>query len=131
MDKFFDDINNGASDSASTHVMPIITEIHHTKDDKPEVDEDGKMVVPVLALRDMVLFPGMTMPVAVGRDKSLKLVREASKKQLRIAVVCQIDRHVEDPGQKDLYSVGTLAEIIKVIELPDGSVTRYFRDAML
>lgn len=121
MNNFFDD-NNGINECATTHVMPIITEIHTTNNDAPDVDADGRIIVPVLALRDMVLFPGMTMPVAVGRDKSLKLVRDASKKHQKIGVICQIDRHVEDPGQKDLYGYGTLAEIIKVIEMPDGSV---------
>jgi len=121
MNKFFDD-NNEMGECASAHVMPIITEIHTSKDDAPEVDENGMMVVPVLALRDMVLFPGMTMPVAVGREKSLKLVREASKHHNRIGVICQIDRQTEDPGQKDLYKYGTLADIIKVIEMPDGAI---------
>ncbi len=120
MNRFFDDADMG--EYAATHVMPIITEIHTTSDDEPVLDESGMMVVPVLALRDMVLFPGITMPVAVGREKSLKLVREASKHNTRIAVVCQIDRHTEDPGQGDLYKYGTLADIIKVIEMPDGAI---------
>ena len=122
MNNYFDDNNNEMSECSPTRVMPIITEIHHTKDEEPVVDENGKMSVAMLALRDMVLFPGMTMPVAVGREKSLKAVREASKKHQRIGVFCQIDRATEDPGQKDLYNYGTLAEIIKVIEMPDGSV---------
>ncbi len=120
MNRFFDDTDMG--EFATTHVMPIITEIHSSNDNEPELDESGTIVVPVLALRDMVLFPGLTIPVAVGREKSLKLVRDASKHKTHIAVVCQIDRTTEDPGQKDLYKYGTLADIIKVIEMPDGGV---------
>ena len=117
MKKFLDE----NIECAPTHVMPIITEIHTTNDEAPDTDENGMMIVPVLALRDLVLFPGMTMPVAVGREKSMKLINEASKRHTRIGVICQIDRQIEDPGQNDLYKFGTLAEIIKVIELPDGS----------
>lgn len=121
MNNFFDD-SNEMSQFAQTHVVPIITEIHSVPDEAPDVDKDGMMEVPILALRDLVLFPGLTMPVAVGREKSLKLVREASKRHTRIAVICQIDRQTEDPGQKDLYRCGTLADIIKVIEMPDGAI---------
>lgn len=122
MKKNLDDNMIEMGDCGSTHVMPIITEIHTTKDDAPVVAEDGTITVPILALRDLVLFPGMTMPVAVGREKSLKLVREAAKHHQKIGVICQIDRHTEDPGQNDLYENGTLADIIKVIEMPDGAI---------
>lgn len=121
MNKFFEDIEKEMGDSAATHVMPIITEIHTPSNDEAELDENGKMVLPILALRDMVLFPGMTMPVAVGREKSLKLIQDTAKNHRPMGVVCQFDRHVEDPGQKDLYKEGTSADIIKVIELPDGT----------
>ncbi|MBQ0069583.1 MAG: endopeptidase La [Bacteroidales bacterium] len=121
MNKFFEDIDIEMSDTAATHVMPIITEIHTPNNDEADLDENGKMVLPILTLRDMVLFPGMTMPVAVGRQKSLKLIQDTAKSHRPMGVVCQFDRHVEDPAQKDLYKEGTSADIIKVIELPDGT----------
>lgn len=121
MNKFFEDIDIEMSDTAATHVMPIITEIHTPNNDEADLDENGKMVLPILTLRDMVLFPGMTMPVAVGRQKSLKLIQDTAKSHRPMGVVCQFDRQVEDPAQKDLYKEGTSADIIKVIELPDGT----------
>jgi ATP-dependent Lon protease len=119
MINFFDDIENEIDDG-QTHVMPIFAEIHHEEDDsdlqKAKLDD-----MPILALRNMVLFSGMTMPVAVGREKSLQLVKDAQKKKIPIGVICQIDSSIEDPTQKDLYTVGTVADIIKVLELPDNS----------
>ena len=69
----------------------------------------------------MVLFPSMTMPVSVGREKSMKLIRDAEESHCSVAVFCQFDSHVEDPSEKDLYRHGTIATIVKVLELPDGS----------
>ncbi|MBQ0115291.1 MAG: endopeptidase La [Bacteroidales bacterium] len=121
MNKKNDELNIEMGNSTVAHVMPIITEIHTTNSDAEDFAPDGRAEVPILALRDMVLFPGMTMPVAVGREKSLKLVNDAFKKHARIGVLCQIDSTTEDPLQKDLHDIGTTADIIKVLELPDGS----------
>lgn len=103
-------------------VMPILTEY--------DVDEDfaegmGKVgaVVPILPLRNMVLFPGMVMPVIVGRPKSMRLTKEAVKKKSLIGVVCQKEMNMEDPGMEDLYSVGVIADVIRVLEMPDGTTT--------
>ena len=84
-----------------------------------EVDE----VVPVLPLRNMVLFPGVFMPVAIGRKSSLRLVREAEKKDLYVAVVCQKAADTERPALEDLHSIGTIAKIVRVLEMPDQSIT--------
>ena len=70
----------------------------------------------------MVLFPGITMPVAIGRSKSLALVKVAQKENSLIGVVCQYDYTTDDPTQSDLYSVGVVAEILKVLELPDSTI---------
>ena len=116
---FLDNIDNEMSDGGA-HVVPIITEIHQVSD---ESDIHGNKAddIPILPLRNMVLFPSMTMPVSVGREKSLRLVKEASEKHSSIAVFCQFDSHVEDPGERDLNRMGTIATIVKVLELPDGS----------
>ena len=94
---------------------------------KQEEDESNKMEIPdeipVLAIKNTVLFPGVIFPITVGRDKSIKLIKDASKKDNIIAVVSQINPEVEDPQIEDLYTVGTLAKIIKVMRMPDGTTT--------
>ncbi len=94
---------------------------------KQEEDESNKMEIPdeipVLAIKNTVLFPGVIFPITVGRDKSIKLIKDASKKDNIIAVVSQIHPEVEDPQIEDLYTVGTLAKIIKVMRMPDGTTT--------
>ena len=101
-------------------VVPIITEIHEVGDGS-DIQEGQAEDIPILPLRNMVLFPSMTMPVSVGREKSMRLIKEAEGNHGPIAVFCQKDSHVEDPIEKDLYRHGTIANIIKVLELPDGS----------
>ena len=101
-------------------VVPIITEIHEVGDGS-DIQEGQAEDIPILPLRNMVLFPSMTMPVSVGREKSRRLIKEAEGNHGPIAVFCQKDSHVEDPIEKDLYRHGTIANIIKVLELPDGS----------
>ncbi len=84
-----------------------------------EMDE----VVPVLPLRNMVLFPTVVMPVTVGRKSSLKLIQNASADGKQIAVFCQKDPDTENPGLNDLYSVGVLAKVIRVFDMPDQTTT--------
>ncbi len=79
--------------------------------------------LPILPLRNMVLFPGVVLPVAVGRKSSLKLAKAADKGGLNIGVVSQLNPETENPGFSDLYHVGTMARIIRILELPDHSVT--------
>lgn len=109
-------------DEGVAHVMPIFTEVKSETDDEKQRSFDTSDL-PILALRNMVLFPGITMPVAVGRSKSLALVKEAQKTNSLIGVVCQIDEEIEDPMQNDLHGVGVVAEIIKVLELPDNTTS--------
>jgi len=80
-------------------------------------------VLPILPLRNTVLFPGVVIPITVGRDKSLKLVQEVYKKNKIMGAVAQLDASVEDPGMDDLYRVGTVAQILKILEMPDGSTS--------
>ena len=105
----------------TSHIMPIFTEIKSEEGEGNEklLDEND---LPILALRNMVLFPGITMPVAIGRSKSLALVKVAQKENSLIGVVCQYDYTTDDPTQSDLYSVGVVAEILKVLELPDSTI---------
>lgn len=81
-------------------------------------------VLPVLPLRNTVLFPGVVIPITIGRDKSVKLIKDAySKADKTIVVSSQKDDSTEDPALKDLYSVGTTAFILKLLNMPDGSTT--------
>lgn len=80
-------------------------------------------VVPVLPLRNMVLFPTVVMPVTVGRKSSLKLIQNASADGRQIAVFCQKDPDIEEPDLNDLYSVGVLAKVIRIFDMPDQTTT--------
>ena len=82
-----------------------------------------KEILPVLPLRNMVLFPGVIMPVSLGRASSLKLVREAEKNNSYIAVVCQKRSETEYPYFEDLHHIGTVAKIIRTLEMPDQTTT--------
>ncbi|MBO4589819.1 MAG: endopeptidase La [Bacteroidaceae bacterium] len=79
--------------------------------------------MPVLPLRNMVLFPGTVMPVTVGRVSSLRLVRDAYKKESAIAVLCQKSPETESPTENDLYDIGTAARVVRVFEMPDQTTT--------
>ena len=95
-------------------------------DGSPDIECPGldEKKLPILPLRNMVLFPGVTLPITVGRAKSLQLVREAVKKKQLIGVVCQKDMYKDDPDDiDDLYTMGSLGEIVKVLEMPDGNTT--------
>jgi len=90
--------------------------------------EDGQeIVVPdtiaLLPLRNTVLFPGVVLPITVGRDKSIRAVMDAYKADKLIGVVAQKDSAVEDPGVTDLERIGTIARIVKLIKMPDGGTT--------
>lgn len=77
----------------------------------------------LLPLRNTVLFPGVVLPITVGRDKSIKAVNDANKSDKLIGVIAQKDSNVEDPGKKDLEKIGTVAKIVKLIKMPDGGTT--------
>ena len=79
--------------------------------------------LPILPLRNMVLFPGVVMSVSIGRVKSLKLVRETYQKETMLAVFTQKDANVDDPGLDDLHPIGLLARILRILEMPDNSTT--------
>ncbi len=102
-------------------LFPIISIDRDAEDfsDKRFKDYDQ---LPLLALRNIVLFPGIVLPISIGRDESLEAIKAAKKVKNFIAVATQKNRKVEEPKQNDLYKVGTIAKILKVIQMPDGSV---------
>jgi ATP-dependent Lon protease len=87
------------------------------------VVEDMPAALPILPLRNTVLFPGVVLPISVGRHKSLKLIREVYKKDGVLGTIAQLDPDVDDPTKNDLFAVGTIAKILKILEMPDGSTT--------
>jgi ATP-dependent Lon protease len=80
-------------------------------------------ILPILPLRNTVLFPGVVIPITVGRDKSIQLIKDYHKTDKTIGVVAQINDVTEEPGANDLYSIGTVAHIIKMLRMPDGNTT--------
>ncbi len=127
-DSIFDNFGRADGDNASPQVIPIFTEVDTNEEfDEESSVQDIEANIPILALRNMVMFPGMAMPVSVGRQKSLALIREAQRKKLTIGVVCQIDSSVEDPDATDLYQMGTTAEILKVIDMQDNTTNVFLQ----
>lgn len=94
----------------------------------PEEEEEiqnGSLpkTLPILPLRNMVLFPGVITPITAGRDASIRLINEANEGSKTIGVVAQIDEKVENPKGEDIYHLGTVARILRVLKMPDGNVT--------
>lgn len=113
-DNFFQDDMMGSSD-----VFPIISLDERSHD----IQLDPGTVIPILPLRNMVIYPGVLLPVSVARPKSLKLVRQAHENEQLIGVCTQVDRKLEDPTIDQLYSTGTVAQVVRILEMPDGSTT--------
>jgi ATP-dependent Lon protease len=101
--------------------MPIIPLNESDNETLNEVEIPKEL--PVLPLRNTVLFPGVVLPITVGRDKSIKAVNDAYKADKLIGVLAQKDSNIEDPSVIDLEDVGTVARIIKLIKMPDGGTT--------
>ncbi len=101
--------------------LPIIPLNEHETDGGAEIEVPGEL--PLLPLRNTVLFPGVVLPITVGRDKSIKSVNDAYKADKLVGVIAQKDSEVEDPTVSDLVNIGTVAKIIKLIKMPDGGTT--------
>jgi len=99
--------------------VPVISD--QIKDD--DVTKRLPSVVPILSLRNTVLFPGVLIPITVGRQKSMKLIRDAYEGNKIIGAVAQKDSKIEEPDIKDLYKTGTVAQILKILEMPDGGTS--------
>ncbi len=102
-----------------TEFIPLISPEEEDRMNTEEVPEK----LSILPLRNNVLFPGVVMPITVGRDKSIKLIQDAYKGNKIIGVVSQKDSSIEEPVYEDLYSVGTVAQIVRLLKMPDGSST--------
>ncbi len=102
-----------------TEFFPLFTQ----QDEDDMTNEELPEVLPILPLRNTVLFPGVVIPITVGRDKSIKLIKEAYRGDKTIGVVSQKDMNVEDPVFDQLNTVGTVAVIIKMLQMPDGNTT--------
>lgn len=102
-----------------TEFIPLLS----AEDEEQMNAEEVPEVLPILPLRNTVLFPGVVIPITVGRDKSIKLIKEFYKGSRIIGAVAQKDLEIEDPGTKDLNDIGTIAYIIKLLQMPDGSTT--------
>ncbi|HEX8461370.1 MAG TPA: endopeptidase La [Segetibacter sp.] len=104
-----------------TDFIPIIP-LNETENESDKITEVPDNL-PVLPLRNTVLFPGVVLPITVGRDKSIKAVNDAYKTNKLIGVLAQTDSTIEDPEVKDLCKIGTIAKIVKLIKMPDGGTT--------
>ena len=104
---------------SEAELIPLLT----SEDEEALEKEDLPAEVSLLPLRNTVLFPGVVIPITVGRDKSIQLIKDANKGLKVIGVVAQKDQAVESPGANDIYSLGTVAQILRVLKMPDGNTT--------
>ena len=105
--------------AAEVNIIPVMQGEEQMKVEAADLPD----TLPILALRNAVLFPGMVYPVTIGRQKSITLIKEAEKRDSFIGAVPQVDITVEDPSEKDLYEYGTVSRVMKVLEMPDGTIT--------
>ena len=115
----FEDLIYFDEETQKSEFIPLITD----EEEESLKQVDVPDTVPILPLRNTVLFPGVILPITVGREKSLKLINKVYNNEELLGAVSQIDPNNEDPGVDDLYGVGTLAQIIKILEMPDGSTS--------
>ncbi len=99
--------------------LPLLSK----EDEKEMYEESFPEDLPLLPLRNNVLYPGVVIPITVGRDKSIKLVKEAHDKDKIVGVIAQKDSKTEDPGEDDIYKTGTVARIVRMLRMPDGNTT--------
>ncbi len=99
--------------------IPLISEEEENHMNSESVPE----ILPILPLRNNVLFPGVVIPITIGRDKSIRLIEEAFATTKTIGVLSQVKSNIEDPGVGDFNRVGTVAQIIRKLKMPDGSTT--------
>ena len=102
-----------------TEFFPLLS----AEDEEQMNAEEIPELLPILPVRNTVLFPGVVIPITAGRDKSIKLLRQAYQENREIGVVAQKDADVDEPGLDDLYKIGTVARIIKILQMPDGNTT--------
>jgi len=103
----------------NSELIPLMTPEDEEKLNKEDLPE----TLPILSLRNTVLFPGVVIPITAGRDKSIKLINDANKGSKVIGVVSQKDEAIENPKAGDIHEIGTVARILKVLKMPDGNTT--------
>lgn len=108
------DILDGEGD-----IIPIIADGEDGDLENVEIPE----TIPILSLRNTVLFPGVVLPISIGRPRSIQLIKDAYRNDKIVGTVAQKDPDLENPGFNDLHSVGTIGQIVKLLEMPDGSTT--------
>ena len=108
------DILDGEGD-----IIPIIAD----GDDGELEDVDVPETIPILSLRNTVLFPGVVLPISIGRPRSIQLIKDAYRNDKIVGTVAQKDPDIENPNFQDLHSIGTIGQIVKLLEMPDGSTT--------
>jgi ATP-dependent Lon protease len=111
---FLPEIIDGEGD-----IIPIISD----GDDRDLEDVEIPETIPVLSLRNTVLFPGVVLPISIGRPRSIQLIKDAYRTDKIVGTVAQKDPDLENPGYNDLHPVGTIGQIVKLLEMPDGSTT--------
>ena len=90
------------------------------QENTPLLSENSPQLVPVLPLRDVVVYPHMVIPLFVGREKSIEALDAAMQDNKKILLLAQKNAEVDDPAQEDLYAIGTLSTILQMLKLPDG-----------
>ena len=118
MKDIFNDILS-PSGGAEVSIIPVLQGDALMKVNESDLPDS----LPILALRNAVLFPGSVYPITIGRDKSIRLIEDAERTNAFIGAVPQNDLTVEDPHKEDLYTYGTVAKIVKTLEMPDGTIT--------
>ena len=119
MDNFFDFNNNFGPVEEESELIPLMT----SDDEEAILKESLPESVPILPLRNAVLFPGVVIPISATRDKSVKLIKNANSNNKLIGVVSQKDSNVSDPTINDVNKIGTVAKILRVLQMPDGNLT--------
>ncbi|MCF8232223.1 MAG: endopeptidase La [Bacteroidales bacterium] len=105
--------------NGEAEVIPVLS----TEDEEEIENEEIPETLPILPLRNAVLFPGVITPITVGREKSLKLIKEVNKGNKTLGAIAQKSDNIEEPGANDFYPIGTVARIIKMLNMPEGNTT--------
>ena len=119
MANFFDFNADFSPGEEESELIPLMT----SDDEEAILKESLPESVPILPLRNAVLFPGVVIPISATRDKSVKLIKYANSKNKLIGVVSQKDSAVSDPTINDINKIGTVAKILRVLQMPDGNLT--------
>ena len=106
-------------DTEGGDLFPLFSQQEEKESERLNVPKS----LPILPIRNTVLFPGVVFPITVGRDRSIKLIKDANKQDKIIGVFAQINPETEEPGIMDLNTIGTMAQIIKILRMPDGNTT--------